>query len=312
MREYQRVVAQQQTKEIWAVALSLVVLTLCAGVTLGIYTWSRSGDEEEIASTATVALGAEAITISPTPTPTSTSIAPLPAATDTPTPIPTPSVDLSPTAVLSPTTASPPSISSLDARGDVMVYDTGEPVAAFPGGIDIQSASVGADLRVSLRPTDDAPAELADWATGDDVLLWLSLHDPIPNPPDAFTDWVFVLDVDSDPATGRPSGTVLINPDLGYEVAIGVSYNETSVNYEPYFLVWDPGQGRLVSANAPRFMVNESRTLIGWVLPMASLTESVEQVAGATLSPGAVRGRAAAQSIAGGRKVIDVYPELPE
>lgn len=310
MREYQRVVTQQQTKEIWAVALSLVVLTLCAGVTLGIYTWSRSGDEEEIASTATVALGAEAITISPTPTPTSASIAPLPAATDIPTPIPTPSVDLSPTAVLSPTTASPPS--SLDARGDVMVYDTGEPVAAFPGGIDIQSASVGADLRVSLRPTDDAPAELADWATGDDVLLWLSLHDPIPNPPDAFTDWVFVLDVDSDPATGRPSGTVLINPDLGYEVAIGVSYNETSVNYEPYFLVWDPGQGRLVSANAPRFMVNESRTLIGWVLPMASLTESVEQVAGATLSPGAVRGRAAAQSIAGGRKVIDVYPELPE
>ena len=45
MREYQRVVTQQQTKEIWAVALSLVVLTLCAGVTLGIYTWSRSGDE---------------------------------------------------------------------------------------------------------------------------------------------------------------------------------------------------------------------------------------------------------------------------
>jgi hypothetical protein len=311
MREYQRVVARQQTKEIWAVVLSLVVLTLCAIVTFGIYAWSRPESDEE-ATSATVVVGGETTLTFPTLTSTAMSTAPLLASTDTPTPIPTPSAEPSPTAALSSTIAPPPAISSQDAKGDVMTYDTGEPVAAFPGGIDIRAASVRAGLQVSLRPADDAPAEALGWATGDDALLWLSLYDPIPNPPDAFTDWVFVLDVDGDPATGRPAGTVLINPDLGYEVAIGVSYNEASANYEPYFLVWDPGQGRLVVANTPRFMVNESRTLIGLALPMASLTESVEQIAGATLSPGAVRGRAAAQSIVGGRKVIDVYPELPE
>jgi len=194
----------------------------------------------------------------------------------------------------------------------VIIYDTSEPVAAFPGGVDIQAANVGADLLVSLQPTDGTPAELIEWANEGDVLLWVSLYDPIPDPPAAFTDWVFVLDVDGDQTSGRPPATVLVNPDLGYEAAIGVSYNEASGNYEPYFLVWDAAQLRLVSAGRPRFVVNESRTLIGLALPLASLTENVSQIAGVTLDPASVKGRVAAQSVVGGRKVIDVYPDLPD
>ncbi|MCP4536995.1 MAG: hypothetical protein GY832_07590 [Chloroflexi bacterium] len=154
---------------------------------------------------------------------------------------------------------------------------------------------------------------MADWTRGDDVLLWMALYDPVPDPPETFTDWVFVLDLDGDVDTGRPMGTVRVNPDLGYEVAIGVSYNDSSAEYEPYFLVWDQGRLALVlQSDVPRFTLNEARTLIWLALPLDTLVENVEQVSGVTIVEGEVRGRVAAQSYAGGRKVADFYPGLPD
>ncbi len=192
-------------------------------------------------------------------------------------------------------------------------YESGDLVEGAPSGVDIRLASVGNDLRVELQPSNGVPAELAEWATEDEVLLWISLHDPVPDSPTMFTDWVFVLDLDGDADTGRPVGTVRVNPDLGYEVAIGVSYNGSSAEHETYFLVWDQVRLALVwQSDAPRFTLNEARTLIGLAFPLEVMLEKTEQSAGVTLVVGEVRGRIAAQSYAGGRKVVDFYPDLPD
>jgi len=200
-----------------------------------------------------------------------------------------------------------------DPQGDVGTYESGESVEGVPAGVDIRVASVGANLQVVLQPTEGVPAELAEWASEEEVLLWISLYDPVPDPPMVFTDWVFVLDLDGDVATGRPAGAVRVNPDLGYEVAIGVSYNDASGEYEPYLLVWDQANLALVSKpDKPRFVLDEARTLIGLALPLETLTENVEQATGMTLVPGDVKGRAAVQSRAGGQKVIDFCPDRPD
>jgi hypothetical protein len=154
---------------------------------------------------------------------------------------------------------------------------------------------------------------LAGWAAEDEILLWVSFYDPIPDPPITFTDWVFVLDLDGDPTSGRPVGAVRINPDLGYEVAIGISYNDASGEYEPYFLVWDPASSALSpQSDRPRFVLSESRTLIGLALPLEALTQTVEQTGGVALAPGEVNGRVAVVSRAEGQRIVDFYPDRPD
>jgi hypothetical protein len=201
----------------------------------------------------------------------------------------------------------------LDLQGDVGVYGSGALVEGAPGGVDIQSANIDVDLRLSLQPGDQVPTELAQWASEGELLLWLSFYDPIPDPPPVYIDWVFVLDLDGDAATGRPVGTAQINPDLGYEAAIGVSYNDIRGAYERYFLVWDPARSALVGRpDVPRFIVTESRTLIGMALPLETVTQAAQGTAGVAFVPEQIRGRAAAQSRAAGQKVIDFYPDRPE
>jgi hypothetical protein len=304
MREYHQIMDQQRTRELWAVVLSIIVLSLCVGGVLAAYV--AFGPRQEaaptppamtVAPTAVTPPQAVSTTV-PLPSPTSTSIPterPLP--TDTPVILPSPY-------------PTPPS----DLQDDVTIYDTGDPAGETPAGVDIRAANVGADLRVVLQPPNaEIPVELIEWAAEDEVLLWLSLYGPIPDPPPAFTDWVFVLDLDGDETTGRPVGAVRVNPDLGYEAAVGISYDGVSGEYEPYFLVWDSARSTLVTvSDAPRFILNEARTLIGLALRLETLEEAVERITGVTLAPGAVKGRVAAQSIVGGRKVIDVYPELPD
>ncbi|MDY6875047.1 MAG: hypothetical protein SWK90_02425 [Chloroflexota bacterium] len=226
---------------------------------------------------------------------------------DTPTPTKIPTSTPTPPATPMPEASSTP---LSDPRGDVGTYENGSPVEGVPDGVDILAASVGTDLRVVLRPTEEVPAPLAEWATEDEVLLWISLYDPVPDPPTVFTDWVLVLDLDGNMATGRPAGSVRVNSDLGYEAAVGVSYNDAGGEYEPYLLVWDQMNLALVSKpDKPRFVLDETRTLIGLALSLETLTENVEQTTGVTLVPESVKGRAAVQSRAGGQKVIDLYPD---
>ena len=166
-------------------------------------------------------------------------------------------------------------------------------------------------MRVNLRPVVGIPAELVDWVADGEVLLWFTFYEPVLNPP-AYSDWLFVLDLDGDAATGRSAGSARINPDLGDEAVLGVLYDPALDEYQSYFLVWDPAQGAW--ADGPegiRFYLGESRTVIGLALPSETLAQAAVETSGVTLAPGAVKGRAAALSIVGGEMVVDFYPDRP-
>ncbi len=227
------------------------------------------------------------------------------------TPPPTPEPSPTPTPAASPTPeaiALPPT----DPQGDVGVYENGAPVDGAPAGVDISSASLNPDAHVPLQPTEGVPAELAGWVADGEILLWIALHTPIPDPPPVYMNWLFALDVDGNTSTGRPAGSRRINPDLGDEAVIGVSYDPATGAYEPYFLVWNVTQSSWDSGpEGIRYRISDSRTLIAFALPLEALTQSAVQTSGVTLAPEAVKGRAAADSYAGEQRVIDFYPALP-
>lgn len=233
------------------------------------------------------------------------------ACTPTPTPSPTPIPTHTPTPSPAPSPTSEPTPSFDDPRGDVGAYDSGASVEGVPIGVDVRIASVGTDLRINLQPAAGVPAELAGWTAEGEILLWIVLYDPIPNPP-AYTDWLFALDVDGNIATGRPVGSARINYELGDEAVVGVLYDPASGEYVPYFLVWDPAQGGWTDGpEGIRFTLSESRTVVGLALPLETLTDAVAQTTGVTLVPGAVKGRAAVLSVAGEQTVVDFYPDRP-
>jgi hypothetical protein len=290
----------------WATVFGVVILlVVCIGATLIVYPLIQSALDATPSATEPPAV--EPPTATPTLPPMAT-LAPAPTSTPVPTlpPSPTPVPTLVPPPEPSPT---PPS----DAQGDVGAYANGASVEGAPGGVDIRTASIDADGRVVLQPGAGAPSELNGWASEEEVLLWMAFYDPVPETPPTFTDWVFVLDLDGDATSGRPVGAVRINPDLGYEVAIGVSYNDGSGEYEPYLLVWDRARSALVlESDGPRYVVSESRTLVGLALPREALIETVAQTAGVILSPEEVKGRAAVVSRAAGQRIVDFFPDRPE
>ena len=232
----------------------------------------------------------------------------------TPTPVasPTPIPTLTPIPSPSPTPTPEPTPSPTDSRGDVGAYENGVPVEGVPPGVDIRSASVGTDLRVDLGSTAGVPEELIGWLAEGEVLLWIVLYEPVPDPP-VYTDWLFALDMDGDIATGRPVGAARVNPDLGDEAVIGALYDPTIAEYSPYFLVWDPAQGSWVDGpEGMRFYIGESRTVVGFALPLGTLTQAVAETTGVTFVPEAAKGRAAVLSFAGEQTVVDFYPDRPE
>lgn len=226
----------------------------------------------------------------------------------------TPTPTLEPTAPPPPTDTPTPEAAAptTDPPGDVGAYENGAPVTGAPAGVDISGASIAPDMHITLQPTEGIPAELTGWAAEGEVLLWISLHSPIPDPPPVYMNWLFALDVDGNTGTGRPAGSRRINPDLGDEAVIGVSYDPATGAYEPYFLVWDTAQGNWATgAEGLRYRISDSRTLVAFALPLETLTQSTAQTAGVTLAPEAIKGRAAADSYAGEQRVIDFYPNLP-
>ncbi|HEY72251.1 MAG: hypothetical protein B6I35_11065 [Anaerolineaceae bacterium 4572_32.2] len=257
-----------------------------AGDTPGDYTVTATAVDTEQKAEAIVHV------VACTPPPT-LEPSPAPAPTDTPTPE---AIALPPT----------------DPQGDVGAYENGAPVEGVPAGLDISSASLNPDARVALQPTEGTPAELTGWVADGEILLWIALHTPIPDPPPVYMNWLFSLDVDGNTATGRPAGSRRINPDLGDEAVIGVSYDPATGSYEPYFLIWDAGQGNWVSGpEGIRYYLSDSRTVVALALPLETLTQSAAQTSGVTLVLEAVKGRAAADSYAGEQRVIDFYPALP-
>lgn len=223
-----------------------------------------------------------------------------------PTAVPT----LAPTAQA--TVASAPVVPSEDPRGDVGAYDTGEAVAGVAGGVDIQTASVGGDMRVALQPSAGVPDALAGWAGPGDALLWVVLYEPIPEEPLAYTDWVFALDFDGNSQTGRPPGQARINPDIGDEAAVGLSYDAASGEFTPYFLAWNAQDQDWTSGpEQVRYFVSDDRTLLAFAVPVQTLIDTVSQRSGVSYAPQSIRGRVAVLSYVGEQAVIDLYPNAP-
>jgi len=226
------------------------------------------------------------------------------ACTPTPTPTPPPTPTPQPTPVPTPTP-----LPAADPQGDVAYYTSGESAEPPIPGLDIQNASVAPDLRVVLGTRENLPAGLAEWAQEGEAILWIALYEPLPEAPLVNADWLFVLDVDGDPNTGRPPGTRPINADLGDEAAVGLYYTLETGTYAPFFSVWDPAQEAFVNGPAVvRFWLSEDRRVIGLAIPMATLRDEVARIAGATLVPEAVRGRAAAIAFVVPEPIADLYP----
>ena len=196
----------------------------------------------------------------------------------------------------------------VDDQGDAVTYETGDPVDGAPAGVDIRVASIGDDLEVALGLPEEVPDGLADLATEGNLLLWLELYEPIPESPEGKLEWIFVLDMDDDTETGRPVGQRPINPDLGYEVAIGLAYENGT--YSPYVLIWQAGSW--VAGPQVTYLVDESGTLIGLAVPRDELVAKVSELSGVDAVPDDVKGRLVALAGAGANRIADFYPELPE
>ncbi len=335
MREYRELMTQQRTKEVRMMVFGTVILlVVCIGIALAGQSLAPPVSElvPTVTSPPTVVPTIPTSTLvptdSPTPIPTHTPLptsrlvliptatpistgSPMP--TDTPAPTDTPSP--TPTATSTPTATPTPSpeplpIPASDAQADLVSYDGLVPVQQVPAGVDIRAASVDADLHVALQNTTGVPAELSGWAEGE-ALLWIALYDPIPDPPAVYTEWIFALDLDGNAGTGRPAGSLRINPDIGVEVTLGVYYDPANGQYRYYALAWDPAQGGWADGpNGIHYVLSESRTLVGFALPLENLIQSAAQVTGVTYVPGSARGRAAVLAV-DGQKVIDFYPERP-
>ena len=61
------------------------------------------------------------------------------------------------------------------------------------------------DVRNDVNKIADAIGGKPSNSAGE-VLLWITLYEPIPAAPTVFTDWLIALDLDGDRATGRPAG----------------------------------------------------------------------------------------------------------
>mgnify|MGYP001071347966 CR=1 FL=1 len=237
----------------------------------------------------------------------------------TPTPTSTPLPTVPPTATPEPTTAPEPTESAetppggLDPSGDIGAYETGDPIESPPTGVDIAAASIDPDSSIAFQPTADPPAELAGWSEEGEAFFWISLYDAIPDPPLSYMNWLFVIDTDGDTETGRSAGSRRINPDLGDEVAVGISYNANTEAYEPYALVWDTEDEAWATGPDVRYTFGESRTVVGLALSVEALEEAITEAGAAPLVAEAAKGRAAAETyLADGTRVIDFYPSLPE
>jgi hypothetical protein len=279
----------QRAKIGLAVGLGVFVIILCIATVLVARTVFAPAQSEPTGEATMLATSAPTEP-PPTRTPEPTEVPPSPTNPPVPTDTPAPA----------------------DAQGDVVTYnDALEPVEEFPAGIDILVASIGPDMSIPFDAAGEVPDALADWATDDEVLLWIELQDAVPDAPEDRLEWIFVLDVDGDPETGQPAGARPINPDLGYEAAVSLSYNPDNEQYVTYYAVWDAETEGWTTSSEVRYYIDESGTLIGLAVSRETLIEAVAEASGTTVVPGSVLGRAAALAGQGAERIADFYPDLP-
>jgi hypothetical protein len=199
-----------------------------------------------------------------------------------------------------------------DARDDVRTYEGNLPDATVPAGVDLRMASVAPDGAVSLQPPVGTPTELIEWVNQGEVLLWMVLYEPIPDPPAVYTYWLFALDLDGNTATGRTPDSARINPDLGDEAAVGVYFDPATGALVPDLSVWAPDQQVWSTIDgAARYYIDDTRTVVGLAVPYDTLVQAVAETGGVTIVPEAIRGRAGVLSYAGDQPVVDFWPDRP-
>jgi hypothetical protein len=233
----------------------------------------------------------------PTTSPEATPVAPSPSPpAPTRTPIPT-----------------PVSTALSDGSGDLVDFDTLAPVAIAPPGADILSACFDEGHQLVRTIPAELADEIGDWNTEENLVLWLTFHEPIPTDPGGERYWIFALDTDRDTATGRPVGEGIINPDIGVEATIGVrSDPATGVELTPYAMIWNAGLGTSESQVLDlEARLSAARDALFVRVPAGSLAETIRTLSGVEPDWDRTVGRALTTATTSEGTVVDFCPERP-
>jgi hypothetical protein len=202
-------------------------------------------------------------------------------------------------------------VSGPDPENDLFDYTTLAPIDDAPLGSDILLACFDADLHLLRTVPPELTGEVGDWASEEDVVLWITLHKPVPQTIDTSISWLFALDTDDDPTTGRPLNTGVINPDIGSEVTVGVRLDQTGEVY-PYIYTWNAATGNSdLSDTGLEARVSTARDAVLIRVPMATLTILITSSSQAEPDWDSVVGRAATLVVLDDGAAIDFFPERP-
>jgi hypothetical protein len=232
-----------------------------------------------------------------TTAPTVTSVAPTPP---------------SPTPASTQTTAPIPAL-FFDGVSDLVSLDTLEPAAIAPPGADIRAACFTDGRQLVRTIPGELAGEIGDWNAEENLILWLTFHEPVPTVPDVERYWIFALDTDANTATGRPLGEGKINPDIGVEATIGVHSNPAAgTELTPYILIWNVRLGNSEYKTLDlETRLSTARDALFIRVPMGSLTETIRTLSKVEPNWDQAIGRALATAITGEGTVADFAPERP-
>jgi hypothetical protein len=234
--------------------------------------------------------------------------------TDAPT---TPSLPLTPTSappVSTPTqTPIPVPVIPLDDSGDLVNFDTLEPMDISPPGSDIRTACFAEGLHLVRAIPGELASEISDWDTEKNLILWITFHEPVPTVPDLERSWLFALDTDGNTATGRPLGDGVINPDIGTEVTIGVHSNPAAgIDLAPYMFIWNARIGNSESRKLGiEARLSTTRDALLVRVPAGLLADFIRTFSGAEPNWDQTVGRALAMATTSEGTTADFFPERP-
>jgi hypothetical protein len=270
-----------------------------------------SSDYRAAATVHVVAVGGVTAEPSPSPTEAAAIIQP----TAAPTVAAVALTSASPTSAPIPTqTPAPMPATFLDGAGDLVNFDTLEPVAIAPPGTDIRAACFDDGRRLVRAVPEGLAGEIGDWDTEKNVILWIMFHEPIPTAADMERFWLFALDTDGSVTTGRPVDEGKINPDIGAEVTVGVHSNPAAgIELIPYVLVWN---ARLITSEPQAVDIearlNAARDVLFIRISAEQLAAAIRTLSGVEPNWDQTVGRALATATTGEGLVADFAPERPQ
>ncbi len=289
-----------QHNPLWLIALT-TLLAITAGALVAYMAGGTAlqGATTTVSSQPSTTATAQLAAIQPTPTAT-------PRPTITPRP-PTPT--LTPTSTPTPTPLPTPAAWA-DPRDDLINYTTRQLMSDVPGAYDIQAASFTSERQLlqNFPPSLNGLQQPA----GQFLSLWMTLYAPLPEKSTARANWLFALDVDANPGTGRPQGDGLINPDLGIEITFGIYADpENDAHYQPYVIIWNAQTQQSDSILLPaEVQFNAARDAFVLHIPLEALNERLRESAQIAPAWQQARGRAATL-VTIAELAADFAPDLP-